>query len=69
MDLFACLFVELCGFMHRNFEGMMQMGNIAPRAGIEPNSIAFQACMLTTSPPKLPDITPPYASLCACLLA
>ena len=36
---------------------MMKMGNIAHRAGIEPIYIAFQASMLTITPPRPPDVT------------
>ena len=32
------------------------MENIAPRAGIEPMSLAFQAYLLTVTAPRLPDV-------------
>ena len=35
----------------------MKMGNIALRAGVEPESLAFQANVLTISPPRLPVVT------------
>ena len=37
--------------------GLMKMGNIAPRAGIEPTSLAFQVNGVTITPPRLPDVT------------
>ena len=37
--------------------GVMKMGNIAPRAGIKPTSLAFWPSVLTTMPPRLPDVT------------
>ena len=36
---------------------VMNMGNIVPRAVIEPISLAFQASMLTITPHMLPDVT------------
>ena len=35
--------------------GVMKMGNIAPRVGIEPTSLAFSVLAIT--PPRLPDVT------------
>ena len=37
--------------------GVMKMGNIAPRTGIEPTPFAFWASVLTITPPRLPNIT------------
>ena len=37
--------------------GLMKMGNIVPRVGIELTYLAFQASLLTNSPPRIPDIT------------
>ena len=34
----------------------MKIGNIMPRVGIEPTSLAFQAIVLTITPPRLPDV-------------
>ena len=34
-----------------------EMGNIAPRAGIEPTFLGFWASALTITPPRLPDVT------------
>ena len=49
--------------------GVMQLGNIVPRAGIEPTSRAFLASVLTIPQPTLPDITtqpvPAYIQLLA----
>ena len=36
--------------------GVIEMGNIAPRAVVEPTSLALGANMLTITPPRLPDI-------------
>ena len=35
----------------------MNLGNVAPRARIEPTSFAFRARVLTFTPPKLTDVT------------
>ena len=35
----------------------MEMGTIAPRAGVEPKSLAFQVSVLTITPPMFPDVT------------
>ena len=49
--------------------GLMKMRNIAPRVGIEPTSLAFQANVLTVTQPRLHDdialTIPTY--LCSCL--
>ena len=37
--------------------GIVKMGNTAIRVGIEPRSLAFRACVLTITPPMLPDVT------------
>ena len=37
--------------------GVMTMGNIQPRVGTEPTSLAFHTNVLTITPPKLPDVT------------
>ena len=37
--------------------GVMTIGNIAPRAGIESTSLAFQHSVLTITTPRLPDVT------------
>ena len=47
----------------------MKVGNIAPRAGIEPTSFAYVATVLTITPPRIPDVikfpyTPVYAAPC-----
>ena len=36
---------------------VMKMGNIAPRAEIEPTSLAFRASVLTITPPRIPYVT------------
>ena len=36
---------------------VMKMGNIVPRLGIESTSLAFQASVLTNTPPRFPDVT------------
>ena len=49
--------------------GVMNIGNIAPTAGIEPISLAFQASVLTMAPPRLPDLAnlPTRIFLCGSL--
>ena len=49
---------------------LMKIGNIVPRAGIEPISLAFQTTVLTISPRRLPDVTAIHTSphLCSSLL-
>ena len=37
--------------------GVMKMGNIAHRAGIEPTSFVFQVSVLTIKPHMLPDVS------------
>ena len=54
---------------HEYVVGVMKMGNIAPRAGIEPTSLAFQARLLTIIPPRLPDVTTLPMPTCVRLLA
>ena len=44
----------------------MNMGNVALRKGIEPTSLAFQVGVLTTSPPRLPDVTTLPTPTCLC---
>ena len=39
-----------------NVMGVMKMGNIVPRSGIRLTSLAFQASVLTITPPRLPDV-------------
>ena len=41
--------------------GVMKMGNIVPRARIEPTSLAFHA-----TPPRLPDVTILSMPTCLC---
>ena len=41
--VFFCLFV----YFYSNFVGVMNMGNIVPRPGIEPTSFGFRASVLT----------------------
>ena len=36
---------------------VMKMGNIVPRAGIEPTSHTFWASLLTITPPRFLDVT------------
>ena len=49
--------------------GVMKMGNNVPRAGIEPTSLAFRACVNIT-PHRLSDVTniPTAACLCGAFL-
>ena len=44
----------------------MKMGNIVPRAGIEPTSLAFQASVLTITLHRLPDVTTIPTRPCLC---
>ena len=37
--------------------GVMKMGNIVPRAGIELTPLALLASVLPITPPRLPDVT------------
>ena len=41
--------------------GVMKMGNIVSRAGIEPTTLAFRVSVLTIAPPRLP------ACMCVCV--
>ena len=49
-------------------EGMMKVGNILPREGIEPAPLAFRASMLTITPTRVPVVimlaSPAYAARC-----
>ena len=56
--------LRLCS-LRVSFVGRMPMGNIAPRAGIEPTSLAFLASELTITPPRLPDVTTLHMSACS----
>ena len=49
-----------------DFMGMMKMGNIVPRAGLELRYLAFQASVLTIIPRRLPDATTIPMSTCLC---
>ena len=40
-----------------NVVGVMQMGNIVPRAVINPKSLAFRASVLTITPLRLSNVT------------
>ena len=42
------------------------MGNTAPRAGIEPTSLAFWASVVAITQPRLPDITTIPIPTCLC---
>ena len=46
--------------------GVITMGTIAPRAGIEPKYLAFRVSVLTITPTRVPDVTisPTPARLC-----
>ena len=46
--------------------GVMKMGSIVPRAGIELTSLDFRASVLTISPPKPLDVTILPMSTCLC---
>ena len=50
--------------------GVVKMGNIVPRVGIEPTTFSFWASILTITPRRLPDITilPMPTYLCAFML-
>ena len=39
-----------------NVVGVMKMGNMTPKAGIERTSLAFRASILTITPPSLPYV-------------
>ena len=52
--------------MHSFVVGVMKMGNIVPRAVIEPTSLAFQASVLTITAHGVPgcyNYTHPYLSM------
>ena len=44
--------------------GVMKMGNIVPRTGIEPRSLAFRTSLLTITPPKLVEVTTGPTPMC-----
>ena len=46
--------------------GVMKIGNISPKAGIEQISLASYASVLTMSPPRISDVTtvPMPTTLC-----
>ena len=46
--------------------GLATMGNIAPRAGIEPTSLAFRVSLLTITPLRLPDVATLFTPNCLC---
>ena len=46
--------------------GVMEMGNIVLRVGIELTSLAFQASVLTITPPRLCDVTTLPTPTCLC---
>ena len=47
--------------------GVMKMGNMVPRAGIEPTSLAFWASVLTISPSRFPGVNMPPTPTCLCV--
>ena len=47
----------VCMFTAASIMGMIKMGDVAPRVGIEPTSLAFQASVITIPPVRLPDVT------------
>ena len=49
-----------------NVVEVIKMGNIAHREGIEPTFIAFQAGVLTITPPRLHDVTILPKPTCVC---
>ena len=48
---------------HDNVVGVMKMGNIVPRAGLEPTSLAFWVSVL---PLDFPDVTTILTPTCLC---
>ena len=46
--------------------GVVKMENIAPRMGIKPTSLAFQARVVTVTPPGLPDVITVLIPTCLC---
>ena len=46
--------------------GVMKMGNIMPRGGIEPTFLASQAIGVTNTPLMLPDVTILPVPICPC---
>ena len=52
----VCSLYRIMGTATSVVEGM-NTEDIAPRAGIEPTYLAFQANVLMITPPRLPDVT------------
>ena len=52
--------------METSVVGVMKMGNIEPRAGVEPASLAFRASVFTITPPRLPDFNTAPMRTCLC---
>ena len=53
------LHIALHGHGHGNqccVVGVMKMGNIVPRVGIEHTSLVLWASVLTLTPPRFPDV-------------
>ena len=46
--------------------GVIKIGNIVPRAGMEPTSLASLASVLTITPLRLPDVTTLPKPTCLC---
>ena len=46
-------FILIVIVMATSVVGEMKMGNISPRVGIEPTSLAFEVRVLTITPPRL----------------
>ena len=42
------------------------MGNIVPRAGIEPTSLGFRTSVLTIKPPRVPNVSIISTPICPC---
>ena len=51
MCIYVCIYIYVC------FIGAMKMGNVVPREGSEPTSLAFQAGVLISSSSRLRDVT------------
>ena len=45
---------------------VMDMGNIAPRPGIELTTLELWVSVLTTTPPRLPDVITQSILICLC---
>ena len=56
--------------MATSLVGVMKMGNIVPKTGIDATPLAFQDIVLTITPSRLPDVTtlPTPTCLCCSLL-